>query len=177
VTERRLSRHVNSGSALASYGASKIQQHRAEREGQSVASQFTAHVLLTLKHPREVQVLRRVYGPGFFLIAVHAEEATRIAHLVSQGMTEDEATRLVVRDQYEVSDLGQRTRDTFQLADVFLRMSQKLEDNVQRFVDLVFGSPKEFPTPDEQAMLGSRSSVAIRGSVSTGWRGRSELAG
>jgi hypothetical protein len=56
-------------------------------------------------------------------------------------------------------------------------MSQKLEDNVQRFVDLVFGSPKEFPTPDEQAMLGSRSSVAIRGSVSTGWRGRSELAG
>jgi deoxycytidylate deaminase len=151
---------INDAAALAAYGASRIQEYRARPDGQRVASLLTAHVLLTLKHPREVQELRRIYGPGFFLIAVHAEEARRTAHLTDLGMSEAEAEHLLNRDQCEVSELGQRTRDTFQIADFFLHDSHRLEENVQRFIHLVFGSPREFSKPDEQAMFLAHAAAA-----------------
>jgi deoxycytidylate deaminase len=144
---------TKSGGALGRYAAARIYQQRPRVKGQSTPLRSTAHLLFTLKHPREVEVLRRIYGPGFFLVAVHAEEALRLKQLEELGMTAPEAQHLVGRDQSEASELGQRTRDTFQLADVFFHDEQKLEKNVQRFVDLVFGSPRVFPTPDEQAMF------------------------
>jgi hypothetical protein len=40
-----------------------------------------AHVIRSLKNPGEVQALRRIYGPGFFLIGVVASEEKRSAYL------------------------------------------------------------------------------------------------
>lgn len=148
-----LRKKVQMADALARYAALRIYEHRETKDGQRTASKSTAHVLFSLKHPHEVAALRRIYGPGFFLIAAHAEEATRQAHLTTKDMTAEEAMTLIQRDQNEEDEFGQRTRDTFQLADVFIRMDREVEENVARFINLVFGSPKVFPTPEEHAMF------------------------
>lgn len=41
----------------------------------------TAHILLSLKRPEEVQLLRAVYGSGFYLIGVFASENDRLQYL------------------------------------------------------------------------------------------------
>src|SRR5262249_19967853 len=48
--------------------------------------------------------------------------------------------------------LGQQTRNTFALADVFIRASDA-EEQLRRFLDLVFGQPCLTPTRDEHAMF------------------------
>jgi cytidine deaminase len=80
-------------------------------------------------------------------------------------MTPDEAGRLISRDQGDAEpDYGQQTRDTFQMADVFiLQDSSKMQDQLDRFLRLVFGDPLVTPTRDEHAMFhGVRGLTAIR---------------
>lgn len=52
------------GEFLALAAASEI---LARRKGEGFQKR-TAHVVRSLKHPDEVRALRRIYGPGFFLI-------------------------------------------------------------------------------------------------------------
>jgi len=44
----------------------------------------TAHILLSLKRPEEVQLLRAVYGSGFYLIGVFASETDRLQYLTRE---------------------------------------------------------------------------------------------
>jgi deoxycytidylate deaminase len=111
-----------------------------------------AHLLLTLKHPDEVRALRRIYGPGFFLIGAYSSEAQRLRYLTKdKNIPDAKAKELIERDQDEGQPFGQRTRDTFYLADVFVRAGEK--EDVWRFVDLVFGYPFATPRRDEHAMF------------------------
>jgi deoxycytidylate deaminase len=141
--------------ALAAIG--QINQSRPDNKGPA-ARPGTAHILLTLKHPEEVRTLRRVYGPGFFLIGISSSKADRIRYLVeTKGITQRDAEDLVQLDESEEQSndtprkLGQQTRDTFQLADVFVSQGDK--SNIYRFLDLVFGDPFQTPTQEEQAMF------------------------
>lgn len=121
----------------------------------------TAHVVRSLKHPDEVRALRRIYGAGFFLVAVTVSEAQRRSYLRDEkGCTEYEVDHLLSRDEYEEDpkyldpegrNFGQRTRDTFHLADVFLPLDA--EDQLKRFLELVFANPFLTPTRDEYAMF------------------------
>lgn len=121
----------------------------------------TVHVLRSLKHPDEVRALRRIYGTGFFMIAITADERERRRHLTDDlGCTKDEVDELLRRDEHEEDadyidekdqNFGQRTRDTFQLADVFVPLDD--EHQLQRFLGLVFGHPFTTPTADEHAMF------------------------
>ncbi len=120
-----------------------------------------AHVLRSLKHPDEVRALRRIYGGGFFLVGVTVSEDQRRQYLRDEkGCTPEEVDDLLKRDEYEENlkyidsegqNYGQRTRDTFQLADVFIPLDA--EPKLERFLSLVFGCPFETPTPDEYAMF------------------------
>jgi deoxycytidylate deaminase len=116
-----------------------------------------AYVLRSVKHPDEARALRAAYGPGFFLIGLYASEDERRRHLVEdKGLKEHEAADVIERDRGEDEKLGQQTRDTFELADVFIRQEQdcnKTKKQLARFLGLVFGSPFTTPTPDEQAMF------------------------
>ena len=59
-----------------------------------------------------------------------------------------EALRLIKRDEDEALLLGQRTRDTFQLADVFVKLSEDAyKKQLERFLDLIFGFPFHTPEP------------------------------
>ncbi|MBI2220529.1 MAG: cytidine deaminase [Acidobacteria bacterium] len=112
-----------------------------------------AHVFRSLKHPEEVETLRRVYGAGFFLIGVYASEEDRYRYLRRRlGMSAEDARLVLQRDEDEPKDpFGQHTRDTFRMADVFVREGD--EEQLVRFFDLVFGAPFVTPTLDEYAMF------------------------
>lgn len=116
----------------------------------------TAYILNSLKHPAEAELLREVYGPGFFLVGVHTSLEDRLIHLTKHlNIDPSEATRLIEIDQHEGDKFGQRTRDVYHRADVFVPFRQEEHSNrhLERFLDLVFGNPFSTPTRDEYAMF------------------------
>lgn len=139
------------GDIMALYAIAAIRGMRA-KEGPIPK---TVHLLRSLKHPEEVEALRRVYGAGFFLIGLHASEAQRSRYLQKRkGMSAKEAQDLMDRDRSEEAELGQQTRDTFTLSDVFIQSESDQEhEQLSRFLDMVFGDPYQTPMPDEHAMF------------------------
>jgi len=121
-----------------------------------------AFILRSLKHPAEVETLRKLYGPAFVLIGVHSAEQQRAKNLkntlrrrtrLGAAARDAVASHLLDRDSYE-TDSGQRVRDTFYLADVFLNadLDDQLEHQLERFLKLLFGSVEITPTKDEYGM-------------------------
>lgn len=149
---------------LALYAVSAISQSRPDQQPAFVRK---AHILRSLKHPDEVQTLRRIYGEGFYLIGVSSSEESQLHFLVKdQGISEDEARALIRRDQQEASLFGQQTRDAFHLADVFINLHKNATEDLWRFLDLLFGNPYISPTLDEQAMFIAYSSSLRSASLS-----------
>lgn len=144
---------------LASSAVAQIASSRARNsEGQTMPAPRQAWLISSLKNPAEVEVLRLVYGPGFFLIGLFASEAERRRSL-ERGMTSEEAQLLIDRDAANEEKHGQQTRKTFELADAWV----KDEDQLCRFLDLLFGHPFQTPTDDEDGMALAYSS-ALRSS-------------
>lgn len=150
---------------LALSAVSAISQSRSD---QHPALFRRAHVLRSLKHPDEVHTLRRIYGDGFYLIGIYSSEDDRLRFLVENKNVkpEENARELIKRDQEEAVSYGQRTRDAFQLADVFISLQKNPEKDLCRFLDLLFGNPYVSPTPDEQAMFSAFSSSLRSASLS-----------
>ncbi len=142
------------GDIMALYSIAEIRKGRTSGEDKRTGPiPKTVHLLRSLKHPAEVEALRRVYGSGFFLIGLHATERQRQEYLRGpRGMTAEQASALMKRDQEEADPLGQQTRDTFTLADVFVQSGREREQ-LERFLDMVFGNPYKTPTLDEHAMF------------------------
>lgn len=148
----KMRRDAGRGDILALTAIAKIHQSRPKEKDRPQPIRKTAHLLRSLKHPDEVEALRRVYGVGFFLIGLHASYAARLDNLVSiKGMAKEQAEELIRRDQSEDEPLGQQTRKTFYLADAFVSDGDKKQ--LLRFLELIFGNPFLTPTPDEYAMF------------------------
>ena len=148
---RKRTQHADIGARLA---VTVINQTRPASDYQ--ARPQTAYVLNSLKREEEVALLREVYGAGFFLIGVYAPEQERLLHLHTQkALTESQARQLTERDKDEKKDPdGQRTRETYALADVFIPQDPNVyKERLSRFVDLVFGYPFHTPSQDEQGMF------------------------
>jgi deoxycytidylate deaminase len=114
-----------------------------------------AHILFSLKRPSEVELLRAIYGSGFYLIGIFASEQERIQYLTKdKNIPLADAQRLMKRDEEEDKPFGQRSRDTFQLSDVFIQLKpEQYKLQLERFLDLIFGNPYLTPEPDEHAMF------------------------
>jgi len=116
-----------------------------------------AYIVNSLKHPDEVELLRKVYGDGFYLFGIHADEKRRHAYLVAdKSLTQEQANELIRIDEDEKIDHGQRTRDTFHLSDFFISLGKnddQVKHTVQRFLELLFSNPFRSPTFDEFAMF------------------------
>lgn len=128
--------------------------------------QRAAFILRSLKHPDEAKTLRDIYGKRFILIAAHAGDrrdeadlAAAIAHSNSSSVSAEhaeEAHRIAERDQAEADNpFGQNVRDTYPLADCFVDVSseENLKREIQRFIELLFGTPVETPRVDEYGMF------------------------
>ncbi|MFI4896216.1 MAG: cytidine deaminase, partial [Phycisphaerales bacterium JB059] len=146
-------RKSTSNEILATATAAKISERREE---DSSEPKRLAFVVSSLKHPEEVAELRRIYGRGFFLFAVHRNKGKRVEHLMQNGgMTLAQAETLIKRDEDEAISHGQHMRDTFHLADFFIHdegIEDKLKYSIERCLDLVFGKPSITPTFNEFAM-------------------------
>jgi deoxycytidylate deaminase len=127
----------------------------------------TAHILLSLKRPQEVELLRAIYGPGFYLIGVFASENDRLQYLTrDKNIPSREAWLLMKRDQEEELAYGQHSRKTFELADVFIQLKgDEYKKQLERFLDLIFGNPYLTPEPDEHAMFLASSSALRSGQL------------
>jgi deoxycytidylate deaminase len=150
----RLRAAAKRGDILALYAIAEINRNRKHTDKDPLGEPYprTVHIIRSFKHPDEVEAFRRIYGPGFFLVAVGAPLEKRMHYLTRLlRIPVHEAEALIRRDEREQDDFGQQTRDTFTLADVFLQDGQK--DQLERFIDLLFGEPFTTPTPDEHAMF------------------------
>ena len=116
-----------------------------------------AYIINSLKHPDEVDFLRKVYGDGFYLFGIHADEKRRHAYLVNdKSLTQAQAEELIRIDEDEKIEYGQRTRDTFHLSDFFISLGKnddQVKNTVQRFLELIFSNPFRSPTFDEFSMF------------------------
>ena len=154
---------VESDSILAVSTINHILNQRARDERDDPAPGFNvAHILRSLKRPEEVAMLRQTYRPGFYLIGIAADDDEQREFLIHRkGVSAKEAARLIERDQDEQTLHGQRMRDTFYLADVFVELrDSRYETQLQRFLDLIFGHPFTTPTKDEHAMFMAYASAA-----------------
>lgn len=126
-----------------------------------------AYLINSLKHPAEVEFLRKLYGVGFFLMGIHADEVKRLKYLTEdKRCKQNEAIELIKIDEDENISHGQRTRDTFYLSDFFINLGNnddQVKNALQRFLDLIFSHPYQNPTFDEFAMFMAFNS-AIRSS-------------
>ena len=127
-------------------------ENEVEREELGRPLPRTAHLILSLKRPEEVDTLRRIYGSGFFLLGLSSSKEQRDDYFKQKGISEDKQSALIDQDAAEVEEYGQQTRKTFHLADVFFT-TENCQTEVPRFLDLVFGCPTITPTPEEQAMF------------------------
>ena len=138
-------------SILAAGVATKIKSLR------DTATPKTAYLINSLKHPEEVELLRRIYGEAFFLVGIHADEKRRLAYLQDdRGLNADQAAELTRIDEDEEVPHGQRTRDTFHLSDFFINLGKnddQVKNTVKRFLELIFAHPYRNPTFDEFAMF------------------------
>jgi|ERR1700722_11073521 len=133
-------------------------------------------ILHQLKNPDEVDLLRKVYGANFLLIAGHAPKEKREQDLTESLERRDrqsnqsaeyrrKASELIEIDEKESDDLGQNTRDTYPKADFFSNLATGDGYDVRRFIDLFFGHPFHTPQAEEYAMY-QASAVALRSSDS-----------
>jgi deoxycytidylate deaminase len=145
------------GDVLARFAAASIS---SKRSGRGAAVGGPAFILRQLKHPHEVQLLREIYGDRFYLIGLYCGRDERENNLHVHGkMTIDQARELIERDQYEPPRFGQKFRDTFHLADVFIPFSQQATMKeaqrlqIERFLSLLFDEELLTPTKDEYGMF------------------------
>lgn len=119
--------------------------------------QKSVYIINSLKHPDEVDFLRKVYGDGFYLFGIHADEKRRHDYLVKdKSLKQEQAGELIRIDEDEKIPHGQRTRDTFHLSDFFINLGKnddQVKNTIQRFLELIFSNPFRNPTFDEFAMF------------------------
>ena len=90
-----------------------------------------------------------------------ASDIARSRHSANWEEHLPRARELIQKDEAEENKLGQRVRDTFPLADVFVASHRPVElrEQVDRFVEVVFDHPFHTPTRDEFAMFQAFSTM------------------
>ncbi|MGL6013162.1 MAG: anti-phage dCTP deaminase [Shewanella oncorhynchi] len=170
----RIKHYMNAGDNFRSISknnailAAGVAQQIAEKRGGTPSKK--AYIVNSLKHPREVEFLRKVYGDGFYLVGIHADVKRRHKYLTDdKSCTQEQANELIKIDEDESFDHGQKTRDTYHLADFFLNFGKnddQIKNRLQRFLELIFSHPYKNPTFDEFAMFMAFNSSVRSGDLS-----------
>ena len=142
-------------SILAKHCIQAIQKIREEKTEDTNKEKGMAYIFQSLKNPEESKLLSEIYSSGYYQIGVYATEKERFKQLVEKGINKDDIQILIKKDMNEENKPhGQKTRDTFQVSDFFIKQgSQKeQEKSLGRIFDLIFGHPYRTPKKDEHAM-------------------------
>jgi deoxycytidylate deaminase len=165
------------GDALAMMAIGAIRDFRDDETGEDhKPNHQKAFILNSLKHPAEVESLRRIYGPAFFLLAAYSPRGQRVQNIAKRIADSDynnqttkylpEAENLLQRDESEAGQkFGQNVQKAFPLADVIINTSDQeaTRSSIRRFIELLFGNSFHTPNRDEQGMF-QASAAALRSS-------------
>lgn len=158
-------RKDSSNNAILAYGTANLIKEK--RDGKNPKRAF---IVNSLKHPDEVEVLRKIYGQGFYLFGIHTDKKRRLQYLMNdKGLSSPQASELTDIDEDEKISYGQRTRDTYHLSDFYInfgRNDDQVKNTIQRFLELIFSHPYKNPTFDEFAMFMAFSSSVRSGDLS-----------
>lgn len=165
---------LEQGNSLVSASVIAIQKFRSTKNSTTKPVPRQTYILKSLKHPKEVSLLRQIYGKSFWLISIYYPENVRKAFLTERikesrftlENSSDNADFLINRDQEESGDYGQNVRKTFPLGDVFIDASlDTIDSSMERFIKLVFGYPYHTPTIDEYGMYLAQASALMSSSL------------
>lgn len=152
--------------ALSSFVVEKI---KAARGDGSAGHKKIAFIIDSLKHASEVDLLRKVYGQSFRLLAVHCDLINRETRLIGgaadqvkfAGANENDVHKFMARDENDSDKKhGQHVKDVFHRADFFLDNSvaapqagAAANPDLDRFFDLVLGNKIYRPKIGEKAIF------------------------
>lgn len=126
-----------------------------------------AYIIDQIKSEDELELLREVYGVNFFQISIYSARDVRVDNLSRHAAHDKrsgdknsfrhEAETLVTRDEGEKFEYGQKVGKIFQLADVVINAdrvdpTRDVEAQIERFVEVLFGSNKQSPSRMEYGM-------------------------
>jgi len=166
----RFRESLKRGDALALMSVARIRQERDKHSKEGGAR--VAYVLRSLKHRKEVEAFRKIYGDLFFLVSTYLPRENRVSYLADKiaksnhssdsGIYRSKAEELIQIDQSEEGkSYGQDVGGAFPLADLFIDISsyEKSNRDIDRFVEVLFGYPFHTPTKDEFGMYIARASA------------------
>jgi len=166
-----LRKTTNLGNALIHLALLKIKEYRKIISGnRNKAVERQAYIFNSLKHPKEVEALRKVYGKSFLLFSIYSPRSNRVdllAEKISKSRGEinaskyrDIAEKLVQRDTDSgEKHYGQNVGETFPLGDVFINSANLIEakTQVKRAIETWFGYPFHTPNKDEYGMFHAKA--------------------
>jgi deoxycytidylate deaminase len=168
-----LCEEARDAATLARIGLRAIAQRRRvlADDNEKLPQTPTAYIIRQLKRPEEVALFRKVYGKQFVLVSAYgpAEQRQklieeRIGRSLPPSVPANEVIckggELVERDASEEDDdFGQRLRETFHLADVFIdgMSKQEMDTKLTRFVQAFFGRTDIAPSKEEYGMYAAKS--------------------
>jgi deoxycytidylate deaminase len=123
------------------------------------------HIIDSVKHPEELLLLKNTYGEILWTVGVFAPYDVRLQRLSIHGHIEpNQINDIVQKDYSEDEDYGQKVSDVFHLSDFFIRNDRdntsQLERSINRFLEVLFGSPVHTPTLDESSMYAAYAEAA-----------------
>lgn len=160
-----------------------------------------AHIVRSLKHEAELELLKAVYGNMLIVVAVsgtydehlsnHSPNATTVSDKENRKKEFDILYKI---DQYDGKNYGQRVRKIFYKANIFLKNDPlSIKSEINRFLRLLFDLEIYSPTHQERMMyeafsaglmstclsrqVGAAISNAEQELVSTGWNGVPRFGG
>lgn len=160
------------GDAVVRLAIAKIQEIRVDAGHGETFLPRTVYIFNSLKHPAEVDTLRQLYRDQFLAISIYSPRAARskvLTERIAKSRSDAEVSKfiaaadaLIDRDEEEIdTPLGQSVRETFSKADYFIKMGGKslVSQQLQRFVNLVFGDPFITPTKAEYGMFHAKAAA------------------
>ncbi|MBF0305408.1 MAG: deoxycytidylate deaminase [Alphaproteobacteria bacterium] len=124
----------------------------------------TVHIIDSIKHPAEYELLKDVYGDAFWLVGVFAPQDIRKERLSGEEYDDTQVQGIFKVDEEEGVNYGQKVRDAIEKSDFFVRNdslnTEKLKTVLRRYLDLMFGIEVRTPTRDEAAMYTAVSAAA-----------------
>jgi len=164
---------VGRGDTLALMSLAEIRKFREEKTGDSnkrVENQ--AYIFRSLKHPEEVQSLRKIYGGMFLLISAYSprtRRVTRLSKVIANSHGDGNSSKFLsvaeelvkIDEEEEGKKLGQDVSDAFPMADFFInpKSRQHVTKEIGRFVEIVFGHPFHTPRKPEMGMFLAKSAA------------------
>lgn len=155
-----LLRQENGTEYLAKLSIEQISIEREEfkekNSDTAYRSRRVCYIIDSFKNKDEYNLFFNLYREMFYCFGLYSPLKNRESELRLRNMSVSEVYEIIDRDSGEEIGYGQQVRDTFEMADFFIRVDKKdhsaLRNLVERYLDLIFGTKIVTPTRAETAM-------------------------